>query len=357
MSSEKADRRHGPVALAVLVGLILLGFALRFYRLGAWGFEATEMFTLRDSIQLRPNNPRPLVYLLNYYLIQPLTPLNEFGFRLLPALFGVLAIPLFYLVSRRLVGTRAALFGAALLTVSSFHVYYSQYARYWTLVFLLSAIYPYAIYIGLRERNRAALALGLVTGLLGVMAHPVAVLLVGGLFLWLLASYVQRDKLSRLWQRKAVRWATLIVVLIGVVIAVRYVPVLRNWISERDTGKGGQFMLHIPNAPGVKQLILLVGFVDMVTIPVVLGGLVGIYLLRQRNRPSGPTVELPLDLPGRIHLSGLVPHRGLDRVHDSGGSGLLHRGRGLSRPAGRHRMEPASPLAARCHRDGHHDRA
>ena len=96
---------------------------------------------------------------------------------------------------------------------------------------------------------------------------------------------MQRDRLSRLWQRKAVRWATLIVVLIGVVIAVRYVPVLRNWISERDTGKGGQFMLHIPNAPGVKQLILLVGFVDMVTIPVVLGGLVGIYLLRQRNRP------------------------------------------------------------------------
>jgi hypothetical protein len=268
----------------VLVGLILLGFALRFYRLGAWGFEATEMFTLRDSIQLRPNNPRPLVYLLNYYLIQPLTPLNEFGLRILPAFFGVLAIPLLYFVSRRLAGTRAALFGTALLTISSFHIYYSQYARYWTLVFLLSAVYPYAIYLGLRERNRGALAVGLVTGILGVMAHPVAVLLVGGLFLWLLASYVRVDRISRLWQQKAVRWATLVVVLIGLAIAARFIPVLRNWIAERDTGKGGQFLLHTPMTPGVKQLVLLLGFVEMVTIPVVLAGLVGIYMLWQRDR-------------------------------------------------------------------------
>ena len=284
MSSEAADRRHGPVAVAVLVGLLLLAFALRFYRLGTWGFEATEMFTLRDSIHLRPDNPRPLVYLLNYYLLRPLMPLDEFGLRVLPALFGVLAIPVLYLVSRRLVSSRAALFGTALLAVSSFHVYYSQYARYWTLVFLLSAVYPYAIYIGLRDRSRPALALGLVTGILGVMAHPVAVLLVGGLFLWLLTSYVRLDQLSRLWQQKAVRWAMLVVVIIGLAIAVRYVPVLRNWISEQDSGKGGQFLLHTPMTPGVKQLILLLGFVDMVTIPVVLAGLVGIYLLWPRDR-------------------------------------------------------------------------
>jgi hypothetical protein len=124
-----------------------------------------------------------------------------------------------------------------------------------------------------------------VAGILGVMAHPVAVLLVGGLFLWLLTSYVRLDQLSRLWQQKAVRWATLIVVLLGIAIAIRYVPLLRNWISERDTGKGGQFLLHIPSRPGLKQLILLLGFVDTVTIPVVLGGLVGIYLLWQRNPP------------------------------------------------------------------------
>jgi dolichyl-phosphate-mannose-protein mannosyltransferase len=286
VSSETADRRQRPVALILLVGLILLAFALRFYRLGAWGFEATEMFTLRDSINPSLSNPRPLVYFLNYWLVRPLMPLDEFGLRVLPALFGVLAIPVFYLVARRLVGTRAALFGALMLAVSGFHVYYSQYARYWTLVFLLSAAYPYAIYLGLRERNRRMLAVGFLTGLLAVLAHPVSVLLVGGLVLWILGTYLRRDQLIRLWGQKAVRWAALVLVVLGVMIAVRYIPLLQNWISERDTGKGGQFLMHIPSTPGVKQLTVLLGFVDTVTIPVVLTGLVGIYLLWQgQDRP------------------------------------------------------------------------
>ncbi|MEA2713012.1 MAG: hypothetical protein QOK27_973, partial [Gemmatimonadales bacterium] len=138
MSSEDAQRRPEPTATYLLAGLIVLAFLLRFWRLGDWGFDSDETFTLRDSINLNPSNPRPLLYLLNHYIVSPLVPLNELGLRLLPALFGVLAIPAFYFVARRLVGTRAALFGALLLTFSSLHVYYSQFARYWTLVFLLS---------------------------------------------------------------------------------------------------------------------------------------------------------------------------------------------------------------------------
>src|SRR6185312_1527604 len=98
-------------------------------------------------------------YLLNHYVVHPFIPLDEFGLRFLPALFGALGIPVVYAVGRRLVGERAALFAAALLAVSPLHVYYSQFARYWSLVFLLSAVYPYALYLGLRERNRGALAL------------------------------------------------------------------------------------------------------------------------------------------------------------------------------------------------------
>ncbi|MGH8594186.1 MAG: glycosyltransferase family 39 protein [Gammaproteobacteria bacterium] len=50
--------------------------------------------------------------------MRPLVPLDEFVLPLLPALFGVLAVPGLYFVARRLVGARAALFGALLLTVT-----------------------------------------------------------------------------------------------------------------------------------------------------------------------------------------------------------------------------------------------
>jgi len=138
----------------VFAGVVLLALMLRFWRLGQWNFQATEMFTLKDSLTLKATNPRPLGYVLNHYLVGPFLQLDEFGLRLLPAIFGVLAVVTLYLVGRRLIGARAALCGAFILAVNPLQVMYSQLARYWSLVFLLSTIYPFALYLGIRERDR-----------------------------------------------------------------------------------------------------------------------------------------------------------------------------------------------------------
>lgn len=278
--------RVGLVVALLLAGVIVLAFVLRFWRLGDWNFQATEMFTLRDSFRPQFRNPRPLGYLLNYYLVLPFRPLDEFGLRLLPALFGVLAVPALYLVIRSLATTRAALFGAFLLAVSPLHVSYSQLARYWSLVFLLSAVYPFALYLALRDGNRRALVLGLVTGILAVLAHPVAVLLVGGPILVLLAR-VRREQLAQLWSQRTVRWLAALLVLLAVGIAVRFLPLLQNWISMHDRNPGsGQFLLRPPVPPGFKQVFNLLAFVDGLTVPLFLSAVAGVYLLwRERDRP------------------------------------------------------------------------
>ena len=286
MSSESTSRQHGPAPALILTGLILFALFLRAWRLGDWGFEATEMFTLRDSNNPKLGNPRPLIYFLNYFLIRSWRPLDELGLRLFPALFGVLAVPAVYLVGRRLLGTRAALFTAFLIAVSSFHVYYSQFARYWSLVFLLSAIYPYAIYVGVRERNREALFVGFITGALAILAHPVSTLLVGGLGLWLMATYLRRDHMAWLWGQRAARWGLLAFVIVALVLAVRYIPMLQDWITVRTQPKGGQFLLHLPGGPGLKQLAVLLSYADTLTLPVVLAGVVGIVLLWQQGDRS-----------------------------------------------------------------------
>jgi hypothetical protein len=286
LSSEVTDRRPMIASGLLLGGLIVLALALRFWRLGDWNFQATEMFTLRDSLNPRFSNPRPLGYLLNYYLVLPFRPLDEFGLRLLPAIFGVLAVPAFYLVSRRLIGTRAALFGTLLVALSPLLVMYSQLARYWSLVFFFSAIYPYALYIGIRERSGRALALGAVTGVLAVLSHPVSVLLVGGPALLLVAS-LRREHLTRLWSQKTVRWTAVLLLLLVAAIALRLWPMLQGWISQHDKNPGsGQFLLRSPGGPGVKQMFLLLAFLEGPTLPVALAAAAGIYVLWQgRDRP------------------------------------------------------------------------
>jgi hypothetical protein len=290
MSADKAPvmRPESRSRVAWLVAsLTLLALLLRFWHLRDWSFQATEMFTLRDSDEPQFKNPRPLGYLLNYYLVRPLLPLDEFGLRLLPALFGVLAVPVLFLVARRLVGTGAGLFSALLLAVSPLHLLYSQLARYWSLVFLLSAVYPYALYLGVREQRVGMLVLGMVTAILAALAHPVSILLLGGPALWLLMSYLRPSLLKELWSRKSFRWGALAAVLIGLIVAARFVPILHSWITQHDQNPGsGQFLLRTPAAPGLKQILYVMAYLESLTFPVAIGAVVGTYLLwweRERN--------------------------------------------------------------------------
>lgn len=281
MSSERTERGRGLGPAAVLGVLIVVAFGLRFWRLGDWSFDSDETFMLRDSLRPHLTNPRPLLYFLNHYLVAPLLPLDELGLRLLPALFGVLAIPAIYLVGRRLVGPRAALLGAGLLTFSPLHVYYSQFARYWSLVFLLCSVYPFVLYLGVRDRNPRTLVLGFLAGIVATLAHPASVILVGGLGLWVLLTYLKRERLAQLWSHRSVRWGTLLAAVLLVVIALRFVPMLENWISEKRAPGTGEFLFHIPAGRGVRQISFLLSYVESLTLPLVLAGAAGIYWLWQ----------------------------------------------------------------------------
>jgi dolichyl-phosphate-mannose-protein mannosyltransferase len=284
MHSEKLRVNH----VLLLAGLIILAAILRFWHLGEWNFQATEIFTLRDSATPQFLNPRPLGYLLNYYLVRPFLPLDEFGLRLVPAIFGVLIIPVFYLVSRRLLGTGAALFATLLLTVSPLHIMYSQLARYWSLVFFFSAIYPFALYQGIREHNGRKLGLGVLTGLLSILSHPMAGLLLIGLAIWFSAIYLRPARLIEWWRQPKVRWVVGIGLIVVAILAVRFVGLLKGWISEQDSNPGGgQFLVrHFP--PGARQLFYLLNFAEGVTIGVVLSAIAGVYLIwRERDRSLG----------------------------------------------------------------------
>jgi dolichyl-phosphate-mannose-protein mannosyltransferase len=298
VNPDPSGRRNRLKPAVLLAGLIIIAAFLRFWRLGRWSFDSDETFTLRDSVDLDPRNPRPLLYLLNHYL-SPIIPLDEWGLRVLPALFGVLGVVAFYFVVARLVGRRAALFGAVLLTFSGLHVYYSQFARYWSLVFLLSAIYPYAIYLGIRDRDRRVLALGVLTGVAAVLAHPASVLLVGGLGLWAIVSYARPEELARMKSRKTLVRLGLSLGVLAVIVAVRFVPLLRGWISAHDTGRTtSEFLLHLPGKPGLKQMLYVFGFFESLTFPLVLTAALGIMWLWQgRDRSLAVLLTSMLAFP------------------------------------------------------------
>jgi hypothetical protein len=284
--TSPATQREEPSPGLLLAGMILLAIVLRFLRLGMWNFEATEIFTLRDSVRPQWLNPRPLGYLLNYYLVRPFHPLDELGLRIVPALAGVVAIPVFYAGARRLIGVRAALLGTLLLTVSGLHVFYAQFARYWSLVFLFCAVFPFALYLGLRDRSWRWTIVGLLTFVLAVLSHPVSGFALVGPLLCVLWTYCRPVYLRQAWSYRSVRWGAAAGVVLLVLIAIRFVPMLHNWIVMHDTHPGaGQFLLPPKRPPVIKQIVLLMGYFESLSLPVVLAAAAGIYLLwRGRDR-------------------------------------------------------------------------
>jgi hypothetical protein len=266
MVSRPPGGRWSP-ALPVLAVLVVIGTLLRLWRLSHWGFEGDEIFTYRDSIvPPDPGNPRPLLYFLNYFVVRPWLALDERGLRLVPVLAGIATIPVMYLLVRRLVSERAGMVSALLLTFNALHVYHSQNARYWTLVFLLSSVYPLALYLGIRARSRGWLITGIVTAPLAIAAHPVSGLLLVGLGLWAVPTYLRRDTLPQLWTQRSLRWGIVALALLALVAGVRYAPVLHSW-------------MRMPHHPRLRGVALALSYVDGLTLGLVVLGAMGVYWL------------------------------------------------------------------------------
>ncbi|HEY7535959.1 MAG TPA: glycosyltransferase family 39 protein, partial [Thermodesulfobacteriota bacterium] len=137
--------------LFILILIIFIGASLRLYELGSnslWFDEAISVWFSSKSLgtilikQPSGDVHPPLYYLLLNLWIGTFGS-GEFEVRLLSVIFGVLSIPLLYIIVKRLFGTLPALISTLLLAISPLHIYHSQEARMYSSVtfFALSSIF------------------------------------------------------------------------------------------------------------------------------------------------------------------------------------------------------------------------
>ncbi len=131
-----------------LLGLIALGSLLRFAGLARDSYWLDEAATLVAASQPSPgvvlwyafwNDTHPFLLhmLLHYWSLIGYT---EFITRFLPAMFGILTVPVCFWFGRMLGGKLAGLLAGGLLAISPYHIAYSQELRMYSLVTLLSLL-------------------------------------------------------------------------------------------------------------------------------------------------------------------------------------------------------------------------
>jgi mannosyltransferase len=225
--------------LSGVVGLTALGAAVRFSTLGLQSYRHDEAVTagrvLLSSLSQTMHqvwsgeSTPPLYYLLAWLWSHPFG-VHEVGLRSLSALFGTATIPVAYLVGRELVGRRTGIAIAAIVAVNPMLVWYSQDARAYALLVLLSSV---ALLFFLRARQSGAardLAWWAAFSALALAAHYFAFFPLAIESAWLLATARPL--------RRQVGWAVGGIALAGAALA----PIAlhqaagknNNWIASFD---------------------------------------------------------------------------------------------------------------------------
>ncbi|WP_292366634.1 MULTISPECIES: glycosyltransferase family 39 protein [unclassified Methanoculleus] len=190
---ESAEPRHGVPASRVLAGLTAIGALLRLYNLGGnslWLDEAATLSFARqsflgiwESTAGGEFNP-PLFYWLEHGML--VFGESEFVLRFLPALLGVLTIPVVYLIGSEFRDRNVGLIAAALLAFSPFHIFYSQEARaYAPMLFFFSLALLFYVRAGKANETRSWVIFGVFSAVAFWMHFyaivPVAVLILHAL--------------------------------------------------------------------------------------------------------------------------------------------------------------------------------
>lgn len=148
---KKAGNRRGSSTLyaAALAAVLVLAAFLRFYDLGEESLWEDELMSLsfvsaedaRGVVEfVHTSDVHPPLYYLVLHYSRALFGESEAALRLPSVVAGLLAVGVVYLLGRRLYSRAEGLAAALLVAVAWWPVYYSQDARSYSLLLLLSAL-------------------------------------------------------------------------------------------------------------------------------------------------------------------------------------------------------------------------
>ncbi len=172
--------------LILMIFLTLVAYGLRIYHLdfqSLWRDEVDSIrFGLRDLPALlanfkTPGENGPLYYLALHFWVN-MTGTSAFAARFFSLLFGVILVPMLYVLGCRLLGTAGGVIAAILTALSPFYIWYAQEARMYSLLALTTTL-SVNLYLRAVQENRLALWAGwFLTTTLSLYVHFVAVLLI-----------------------------------------------------------------------------------------------------------------------------------------------------------------------------------
>lgn len=301
MSKRLLDRKN-----LILIGILVLGIFLRFYRFspnlifnGEMGTDYMNVWQMLHGTRswlIGPTTSHewlsiaPLAYWI-YSLVMLLGKFNPISINIFWGIVGVLAIPISYYYIKKLFNKNIALTSSFLVAVSPALITQARDARYNLVVTYLFLPYLYYLVSSIKDKGKSLLKLGLVLGIM-MSFFPSPLLLIPALILTFIFFRV-RPKLIYILKfilGFLIPNITFLIYEIGNRFEITYK--LLAWVPYRVLGFFGVYQKNTVNVEVVNQNILSAykyfGKVfgvnaDLVSILILIVALVGVVYFFKKN--------------------------------------------------------------------------
>ena len=263
-STKDCPKKKQIVLLTVVVAF---GAALRFWNLGQWSFWIDEVFTVRDSQNLSLNSlqsiPNPIPYLAVKLSIR-IAGNSEWGSRLIPCIVGIASIPAVFGFGRTLFNWRVGLLSSAFVACTSWHLFWTQNARYPVFTFLFAVLTAWCFYLSL-ERDSTLLTIGaLACCLCLILTHTLSVVIVPALATYAVICLLEKSN------RK--RWLNLSIFFIAFTLPVFALafPEVRDYLFSgwgRNEWQRSPIYIVLTLVQGVSVPVAVAAFFGVVAMP------------------------------------------------------------------------------------------
>lgn len=274
----------------ILFSLICLAIITRSYGLSAWDFCVDEFFTVGKAAERYKHFINPAYYalvLINFKLFG----INELSARLPAMFFGVLSIPVFYMTWRNVINRNSALIGSIFIICSSWHLWHSQYARFYSAVFLFGSISYFLYYKAIRSDRLTYLVWALIVNIVGISFHATSLLVPISCALFSIVILMNKQKTCKDFSRRIAGIHSSIILAVGLISMPFFLWLTNKWSALGQTW-------------GYGPVGLFFQIIKYAQIPVAVCAFFGIVLMLKKDTFKGMFFVIGIAVPLAASMVG-----------------------------------------------------
>ncbi len=254
--------------VSVLILLFLTAVASRFYGIWEWDLVNDEYFTATKAYERYASIINPAYYslvVLTYKMFGDAQWLSR-----IPAfILAVFSIPVLYFSWSRNIGRNAALFASGILIVSAWHLWFSQYARFYIGVLLFSTLSYFFFFRAIYVEKLSNLIWAIIFSVLAVSFHVTAIFVPVSVFVAYIAIFLFLKKKEYV-NVQNIKIYLVLCLIAGVLITPVLYMVLDRWVSTRQTW-------------GYGAILIIPQLVKYIQVPIVITALFGWLVLLRKD--------------------------------------------------------------------------